>query len=79
MKWMFIILYFNNFTLLRPEILYVILARHNELPQDDILNVETCRSMLFVIIVLSRNLVNEETLVHWGAVVSKEEDMKQQC
>ena len=31
--------------------LYVILARHNELPEDDILNVETCRSMLFVIIV----------------------------
>jgi hypothetical protein len=27
------------------------LARHNELPEDDILNVETCRSMLFVIIV----------------------------
>ena len=33
------------------EILYVILARHNELPEDDILNVETCRSMLFVIVV----------------------------
>ena len=47
----FIILYFNNFILLRPEILYVILARHNELPEDDILNVETCSSMLFVIIV----------------------------
>ena len=29
----------------------VILARHNELPEDDILNVETCRSVLFVIIV----------------------------
>ena len=24
---------------------------YNELPEDDILNVETCRSMLFVIIV----------------------------
>ena len=47
----FIILYFNNFILLRPKILYVILTRHNELPEDDILNVETCRSMLFVIIV----------------------------
>ena len=46
----FIILYFNNFILLRPENLYVILARHNELPEDDILNVETCTSMLFVII-----------------------------
>ena len=31
--------------------LYITLARHNELPEDDILNVETCRSMLFVIIV----------------------------
>ena len=37
---------------LRPDNLYVILARHSELPEDDILNVETCRSMLFVIIVL---------------------------
>ena len=46
-----IILYFNNFILLRPENLYVILARHSEFPEDDILNVETCRSMLFVIIV----------------------------
>ena len=45
-----IILYFNNFISLRPEILYVIFARH-ELPEDDILNVETCKSMLFVIIV----------------------------
>ena len=44
-------LYFNNFILPRPENLYVILARHNELPEDDTLNVETCRSMLFVIIV----------------------------
>ena len=48
---MFIILYFNNFILLRPENLYVILARRNELPEDDILNVETSRSMLFVIVV----------------------------
>ena len=47
----FIISYFNNFILLRPENLYVILARHKEIPEDDILNVETCRSMLFVIIV----------------------------
>ena len=46
----FIILYFNRFILLRPQNLYVILARHNELPEDDILNVETCSSMLFVII-----------------------------
>ena len=37
--------------LLRPENLYVILARHIELPEDDILNVETRRSMLFVITV----------------------------
>ena len=49
--WNFIILYFNNFILLRPENLYVILARHNELHEDDILNVEKCRSKLFVIIV----------------------------
>ena len=48
---MFIILYFNNFVLVRPENLYVILAKHKELPGDDILNVETCRNMLFVIIV----------------------------
>jgi hypothetical protein len=27
------------------------LARHKELPEDDVLNVETCRSMLFVEIV----------------------------
>ena len=47
----FIILYFKNFILLRPEILYVILVRRNELPEDDILNVETFRSMLFVITV----------------------------
>ena len=47
----FIVLYFNNFLLLRPENLYVILARRHELPEDNILNVETCRSMLFVIIV----------------------------
>ena len=38
--------------LLRPENVYVILVRRNELPEDDILNVETCRSMLFVIIAL---------------------------
>ncbi len=43
-------LYFNNFILLRPENLYVISARHNELPEDDISNVETCSSMLFVIV-----------------------------
>ena len=47
----FISLYFNNFILIRQENLYVILARRNELPDDDILNVETCRSMLFVIVV----------------------------
>jgi hypothetical protein len=47
----FIILYFKDFILSRPQNLYVILARHNEHPEDDILNVETCRSMLFVIIV----------------------------
>ena len=47
----YIILYFNSFILLRPRYLYVILARHNELPEDDILNVETCSSMLFVTIV----------------------------
>ena len=47
----FIILYFNDFILPRPRYLYVILVRHNELPEDDILNVETCRSMLFIIIV----------------------------
>ena len=47
----FIVLYFNNFISLKPENLYVILAMHNELPEDYILNVETHRSMLFVIIV----------------------------
>ena len=47
----FINLYFNNFTSQRPKNLYVILARHNEFPEDDILNVESCRSMLFVIVV----------------------------
>jgi hypothetical protein len=47
---MFIILYFKNLILLRPEIMYVILTRHNGLPEDDILNVETYISMLFVII-----------------------------
>ena len=41
----YIIFYFDNFILLRPENLYVILARHNELPEDDNLNVETCESM----------------------------------
>ena len=50
-KFKLIILYFNNFILLRPENLYVILARHSELPEDDILNFETCSSMLFLIIV----------------------------
>ena len=30
---------------------YVILAKHNELPEADILKVETHRSILFVIIV----------------------------
>jgi hypothetical protein len=39
-------------TTTRPETLYVILARHIELPEDDILDVETCRIMLFAIIVL---------------------------
>ena len=48
-----IILYFNDFISLKPENLYVILARHNELPEDDILNVETCRNMLFVIVVFN--------------------------
>ena len=41
---------FNNFILPRPRNLYVILVRHNGLPEDGILNVETCRSMLFVIV-----------------------------
>ena len=45
----FIILYFNNFILQRPENVYVILARRHELPEDDILNVEACRGTLFVI------------------------------
>ena len=46
----FVILYFNIFILLRPENLYVILAMHIELSEEDILNVETCKSILFVII-----------------------------
>ena len=29
----------------------IVPSRHNELSEDDILNVETCRSILFVIIV----------------------------
>ena len=33
----FIIVYFNNIILLRPENLCVILARHSELHEDDIL------------------------------------------
>ena len=44
-------LYFNSFILPRPENLYVILARRYELPEDGILNVETCRSKLLIIIV----------------------------
>ena len=40
----FINLYFNNFILLRSKNLCVILARHNEHPEDDVLNVETCRA-----------------------------------
>ena len=47
----FIILYFKNFVLPRPRNLNVILVRRNEFPEDDILNVETCRNMLFIIIV----------------------------
>jgi hypothetical protein len=31
--------------------LYVILVGHNELPEDGLLNIETCRSMLFIIVV----------------------------
>ena len=44
-------LYFNNFILPVPKNLYLILARHNEFPEDEILNVETCRSMFFIIVV----------------------------
>ena len=47
----FILLYFNNFILPRPRNLYVILVRRTELPEDDILNVETCSRMLLVITV----------------------------
>ena len=36
---------------IRPENLYVSLTRHNEIPEEDILNVETCSSALFVITV----------------------------
>ena len=53
----FIILYFQNLILSRPRYLYVILVRRNELPDNDILNVETCRSMLFVNIVFVQSLV----------------------
>ena len=52
----FVILYFNSFILPRPRYLYVILVRYNELPEDDILNIETCRSVLFVIIVFDINV-----------------------
>ena len=44
-------LYFNNFILPRTKNLHVILTRHIELSEDDILDAETCRIMLFVIIV----------------------------
>ena len=47
----FIVLYFNSFILLEPEDLYVVLVKHSGLPEDDVLNVETCRSMLFIIVV----------------------------
>ena len=50
-RFFFNISYFNNFILLRPENLSVTVARHNDLPEDDILNVETRGSTLFVIIV----------------------------
>ena len=46
-----VFIYYIDFLVLRTENLYVILARHNEFPEDGILNVETCSSMLFVIIV----------------------------
>ena len=58
---MLIVRSITNFILLRPENLYLILARHNKLPEDDILNVETCRSMLFAITVFDitvQSLVN---------------------
>ena len=44
-------MYFNSFILLEPEDLYVVLVKHSGLPEDDVLNVETCRSMLFIIVV----------------------------
>ena len=67
----FIVLYFNNFILPRARYVYVILARHNELPVDDILNFETGRSMLFVIIVFDITvqslvrIVNNNRHVHY--------------
>ena len=54
----FIILYFNNFILPRLRYLYVILVGRNDLPEDDILNVKTSRSMLFVIIAFDQRLHN---------------------
>ena len=70
----FIVLYFNNFILLRPENLYVILARHNELPEDDSSNVETCRIVLFIIVVFvitgnrwsNSYIQNEKYFCHFG-------------
>ena len=46
--WALLKLHTDFLVLLRPENLYVILARHSELPEDDILNDETRRSLLFV-------------------------------
>jgi hypothetical protein len=43
----------HNFMFLKPGNLYVILAKHNEFPDDDVLNAETCSSMLFVIVVFN--------------------------
>jgi hypothetical protein len=43
--------YLKDFILLTPEKPCINLAMHSEFHEDGILNVETCRSMLFVIIV----------------------------
>ena len=53
---------FNKMLIVQRNKRYVILARHNELPKDGILNVETCRCMLFVIIVFDITVQSLVTL-----------------
>ena len=40
------------------------LTRHNELPEDDILNVETCRSMFLYVTLARHNELPEDDLLN---------------